>query len=320
MNEEKTQRFAPVVAFAYNRADKIIGCLKALELNPEVRETDLIVFSDGPKSDGSKTAVGDTRRALHEYEKESLFASVQIVESPKNKGLAKSIIEGVTRVLKEYGRAIIVEDDLIVSDVFLSYMNGALDFYKDDASVGAISGYTYPLDGLNGYDKDVYALHKGDCWGWATWEDRWDNASWADFDYEAYFRDRKLRRGFEKTENGWDVMMLLQSMGKQNSWAIRWVMNLYKRGLYTIYPRESLVTNNGFDGSGVHSNSSDEKHFFTGLSGTIKQFRFVSPKTDPKLEKEAAHYPRKGFKNSIVYYMKRCYVYLYDLKRFVARR
>lgn len=315
-----TSNFAPVVAFAYNRADKIIGCLKTLEQCPEAAETDLFIYSDGPKSEAGVAAVNETRTSLHEYEKTSRFKSVQIIEAPQNKGLAKSIIEGVTKVLNDRGRAIIVEDDLIVSESFLTYMNGALNFYQDRPEVGAICGYTYPLDALKSYPHDVYALHKGDCWGWATWEDRWDGALWADFDYDAYFRDRKLRRGFERTENGWDLLMLLQSQGKQNSWAIRWVMNLYKKGLLTIYPKKSLVTNNGFDGSGIHSNKSDEKHYFGSLSDAQKKFTYTEPIPDKRLEKEAATYPRKGLYQGVKYYLKRCYVHLYDIKRLIAGR
>ncbi len=311
-----TSKYSPIVAFAYNRSDKIINCIKRLELNPEARDSDLIVFSDGPKSEKGKSAVEETRRALHEYEGASVFASVRIVEAESNKGLARSIIEGVTEVLSEYGRAIIVEDDLVVSSKFLSFMNGALEYYKDDLRIGAISGYTYPLKCLEEYSSDVYAMHKGDCWGWATWADRWDNASWAEVDYDEYFRDKALRKRFENTENGWDLLMLLQSQGKISSWAVRWVLNLRKKGLLTIYPTRSYVTNSGFDGSGTHSNKTENAHYFTALAEDKAECIFEKVEPISRIEKEAAVFPRKVASACIKYYLKRCYVKLYDIKRF----
>jgi len=310
-------KYAPVVAFAYNRADKIIKCLESIERNEEAKETDLIVYCDGAKSEKGLVKVEKTREALRAYKDRAGFSSVKIVEAPKNKGLAKSIIEGVTEVVEQYGRVIVVEDDLIVSAKFLEYMNGALDFYEENSNVGAISGYTYPLDGLKDYKKDVYLMHKGDCWGWATWKEAWDKASWADVDYDAYFKDGDLRRKFENTENGWDLLMVLQYQGKISSWAVRWVLSLLKRNLWTVYPKESYVTNAGFDGSGTHSSKTEEDHYFTKLATDDKKCSFELFEPDRRLEKEAARFPRKGFGMGAKYYLKRIYVTLFDLKRVI---
>ncbi len=307
--------YAPVVAFAYNRADKIIGCLKTLEQNPEAKDTELFIYCDGAKSEKGAARVKETRKALHEYEKSANFKSINIIEAPHNKGLAKSIIEGVTATVNKYGKAIIVEDDLVVSRRFLEYMNGALDFYKDNSKIGAISAYTYPIKSLKNYDKDVYMMHKGDCWGWATWSDRWNDAKWADVDFDEYFKDKELRKRFENTENGWDLLMLLQSQGKISSWAVRWVLNLLKNDLKTVYPSSSYVTNAGFDGSGTHSNKSEENHYFSALTDKKGDIVFENLDANAVLEKEAAVFPRKGLKAFIKYYLKRCYVLLYDVKR-----
>ena len=305
--------YAPIVAFAYNRADKIIGCLESLEKNPEASESNLIIYSDGPKSNASAQEVKETRAALHEYEKRAVFKSITIIEAPGNKGLADSIIDGVTKTLKEYHRAIVVEDDLIVSNRFLEYMNGALDFYDGNKDIGAISAYTYPIKDLDSYDKDIYIMHKGDCWGWATWEDRWNGASWADVDYDEYFADKPLRKRLENTENGWDLLMTLQSRGKISSWAIRWVLYLLKNNLLTVYPSHSFVTNAGFDGSGTHSNKSEDSHYFTALADYTGSITFENLDPDQSKEKQAAAFPRKGLKAGIKYRLKRVYVQLFAI-------
>ena len=313
----ESKRPAPVVAFAYNRPDKIIRCLEALDKCNEALESELFIYCDGPKSDAGKASVLETRRAVLEYKESSHFAKVSVIEAPENKGLAASIIGGVTEVVERYGRVIVVEDDLVVSDRFLSFMNGALDFYEDQKAIGAISGYTYPIKALKGYQSDVYAMHKGDCWGWGTWKDRWDKASWAEVDYDRYFADKALRRRFENTENLWDMAMIRQSQGKINSWAIRWCLYLFNNGLLTVYPRYSLVTNAGFDGSGTHSNKAEERLYYSDNSlgdGEI-QFKVLTP--DRTLEKEAASFPRKGISAGVRYCLKRLYTLGFDISRLI---
>lgn len=315
MEIEIDNKYAPVVAFAYNRADKILGCLKSLENNPEANSTILYIYCDGAKSENGAAKVEETRKALREYKKTAGFKETYLIEAEKNKGLAKSIIEGVTEVINKHQKAIIIEDDLVLSEDFLKYMNGALDYYQDNKNIGAISAYTYPIKGLSEYQKDIYIMHKGDCWGWATWADRWNDADWADVDFQQYFKDKKLRRRFENTENGWDLLMLLQSQGKISSWAVRWVLNLLKNDLWTVYPKCSLVTNDGFDGSGTHSNKSEESHYFAGLRKVDHDIVFENLMPDMALEKQAAVFPRKGVKAGIKYWLKRIYVLLFDLKR-----
>lgn len=315
IQQNSVEQYAPVVAFAYNRADKIIGCLKSLERNPEACRTQLYIYCDGAKNEKGISKVQETRDALHRYKDTAAFADITIIEADKNKGLARSIIEGVTEVINKHHRAIIVEDDLIVSERFLEFMNGALNYYKDNNKIGAISAYTYPIDALKAYDKDVYTMHKGDCWGWATWSDRWNSAAWADVNYDDYFKDKALRRRFENTENGWDLLMLLQSQGKISSWAVRWVLYLLKEDLLTVYPAISYVTNAGFDGSGTHSNKSEQDHYFTALTTKEGSIVYEDPEPDRLLEKQAAAFPRKGLKGSLKYYLKRCYVLLYDIRR-----
>ncbi len=310
-----SNKYAPVVAFAYNRADKIIGCLKTLEQNPEAVETRLFIYCDGAKNEKGAASVQETRKALREYKDKSKFLDITIIEAEQNKGLAKSIIDGVTEVMNQYQRAIIVEDDLIVSKRFLEFMNGALEYYRDNDRIGAISAYTYPIKGLETYNKNIYIMHKGDCWGWATWADRWNDASWADVNYNEYFKDRKLRKRFENTENGWDLLMLLQSQNKISSWAVRWVLNLLKKDLLTVYPSSSYVTNAGFDGSGTHSNKSEENHYFSSLEDPKGDIVFENIEPDTRFEKQAAVFPKKGINAFIKYYLKRCYVLLYDIKR-----
>lgn len=255
--------YAPIAVFSYNRADKLEKCLNALEKNPLAKETDLYLFADGAKGVEDSEKVKEVRDFIHKYLNDSEFHKVVLVEQAKNLGLANSIIGGVTKVINEHHKVIVVEDDLIVTNDFLSYMNSALDYYEEMKEYGSISAYTYPLKELEKYDKDIYVTHKGECWGWGTWHDRWNEVDWTVPDFDSYKKDRKKRKDFDAVEKGLDRMLILQQAGKIDSWAVRWCYHLFTHQLLTVYPRISKAQNIGFDGSGTNCGDaeSDEKRF-----------------------------------------------------------
>ena len=138
------KNFSPVVIFAYNRPDHLKISVSTLAANPEAASTNLTVFCDAAKKPEHQEGVNAVRCFASSIEG---FASVTIVEREVNLGLAANIIDGVTRVVGQHGRVIVIEDDLMLSQHFLRYMNEALDMYANDPQVAAIHGYLLPLRG-----------------------------------------------------------------------------------------------------------------------------------------------------------------------------
>ena len=142
---------APIVIFTYRR--KINVLINSLLKNKEAINSELFIFSDGFKSNYDKNDVLIVRKTLKEIKG---FKSVKIIESNINKGLARSIIEGVDLVIKKLKRVIVLEDDLKVSPYFISYMNSCLEHYCDNKKIWSISGYGPPLKNIKDYKEDVY--------------------------------------------------------------------------------------------------------------------------------------------------------------------
>lgn len=134
-------KFAPIALFTYNRADHTQSAVESLLRNVEASQSDLFVFSDGPKNETKIEGVKQNREYIHTI---TGFKSVTIVERESNWGLSKSLIAGITELTDKYGRVIVVEDDLILSPYFLKYMNDALEKYKDDDRVASISAFLNP--------------------------------------------------------------------------------------------------------------------------------------------------------------------------------
>ena len=280
---------APVAVFAYKRMDKLEKCLESLDKCYLSENSDLYIFSDGYKGTDDKILVEETRDFIRYYSKNSRFNSVNLSFSDHNKGLAGSIISGVSTVIKKFGRIIVVEDDLVVSEDFLIYLNGALDYYNDDKRYGSISAYSYPLKSLKNYDMDVYAMRKGECWGWGTWSDRWQDVDWQVSDFDKYFNSLKMRHDFDSLEIGLDSMLCNQVAGRIDSWAVRWLYHLYKHNYFTVYPRFSKTSNNGFDNSGIHCDSTDKYQISLINEKTEFEFNKVIPVR--RIEAECRYYP-----------------------------
>ena len=250
-------RYAPVIIFVYNRADHFKASFEALSECPEAAESDLYIFSDGPKNADGDPAVREVREFARSVKASGLFKSVTVTESKKNKGLAASVISGVTEVINKHGRVIVVEDDCVVSPHFLKYMNTCLDKFEKDPGIGAIAGYSPPIELPDDYDRDVFTAYRSCSCAWAGWKRSWDNVDWDLKTIGDLYRDRKMIKRFNSNGNDRLLRLYRQSKSDRGSWSIRFGYHLVKNGLLTVYPRYSYIDNIGGDGSGVHSRETD---------------------------------------------------------------
>jgi len=242
--------FAPIVLFTYNRLTETQQTVSALQQNFLAPESDLIIFSDGGKNETSWIKVNEVRVYLKTI---SGFKSVTIIESVVNKGLANSIIQGVTDVINKYGSAIVLEDDLLTTPNFLTYMNQALDFYYEDERIISVCGYGLKIKKPVDYTSDVYLYGRSSSWGWATWKDRWETIDWEVKDWNEFKNNRKAVKAFNR--NGSDMFKMLKSVteGNAQSWAIRFGYAQFKQNKYSIMPFKTLVINNGFGEDGTNT-------------------------------------------------------------------
>ena len=280
----EVKKIAPVVVFVYNRLDKAKNCIEALEKCLLTDQTELHVFADGAKGEKDKDKVEAVHKWLREYGEGSCsFSKVFLHIKEKNAGLASSIISGVTQLTNDYGKVIVVEDDLIVARSFLQYMNGALDYYEEDDSIWEIASYGYNLKALRKYNHDIYLGYRASSWGWATWKDRWDACDWEVKDYEELKNSKEMQEKFCRGGGDLYPMLQRQMRGESDSWAIRWAYSCAMKDKYVIYPKVGQVSNDGFDGTGIHSGLHAPKSVFADSSSKVI---FEKVLLDPKITRE----------------------------------
>ena len=238
---------APVILFAFNRPDLLRSCLKALCDNQEAERTPLYIYVDGARNDKEAEKVAEVLEVARTAKG---FASVKVVSSGTNKGLGASIIAGVSEVMNLHGRAIVIEDDLVVTGNFLAYMNQFLDKYEDEKQVFSICGYSLDVNPPESYTADTYFCHRSSSWGWGSWKDRWESVDWNPSE-ESIIR-------YGKAFNRWGGsdckgMLLGWKKRKNTSWAIRFCFSQFIQDKPSLFPVRSLVNPDaGFSGDGTN--------------------------------------------------------------------
>lgn len=239
---------APIAFFVYNRPEHTRRAVDSLSRNPLAAESDLVIFSDAARKPEHQLNVDLVRALIRDV---TGFRSVRIVERERNLGLASSIEDGVRKLCDEEGKIIVVEDDLVVVPEFLSFMNRALERYRDEPRVMQVSGYMFP--GTFNSSADALFLPLISCWGWGTWKRAWAYYDPGATGYVHLRENRKLREEFN-VGGAYDYYHMLeqQMQGKIDSWGIRWLLSVFMRQGLVLYPVQSLVQNIGVDGSGTH--------------------------------------------------------------------
>ena len=241
---------APIVLFVYNRPQHTLKTLEALMQNELAEMSELFIFCDGPKPNAIKADL-DKIDAVHTLIlKKQWCKKVSIKKAEVNKGLADSIVEGVTEIVNKYGKIIVLEDDIVTSKGFLRYMNEALDLYENEPRVMQISGFMVPSKvGL----EQTGLFRQPASWGWATW-----NTSWQYYDNQidtllTQFKEAdEFEFNIENTYHHFEEL-IKNEKGILKTWLIRWYASMFIHGGLCLYPHESLVSNIGFGELSTHT-------------------------------------------------------------------
>jgi len=245
----------PIVVFVYNRLEDTIKTFESLKKADSSKDTILYIFSDGPKEDNDKEVAKVRNYISNLYG----FKRIILHQSKENKGLAQSIIEGVSKVFEEYDSIIVLEDDLECSSDFITFMKKAIFQYQNDSRIWSISGYTPRIKIPSKYSNDIFLTYRSSSWGWATWKDRWEKIDWTLEDFESFKKIKKNIKNFNISGSDMFKMLELQKLDLIDSWAIRFCYNQFKRNMLTLYPIESKIRNIGIREGGTHSNTNDSR-------------------------------------------------------------
>ena len=253
---------APVVLFVYNRPSHTGQCLDSLLKNPLADQSILYIYADGPKENSTEEQLAKINEVRKVIRGKKWCKEVHIIESATNKGLANLItdqgassnfiIDTVTDIVNRHGKIIVLEDDLVLSEYFLNYMNEGLTIYETCSNIYSINGYMFPVKFK---ELKTVLMPYTSSWGWATWKDRW-----AVFDYEMNQKKNIADNPFLRQRfnlGDYDYASMLDY--DKNHWDIRWYYSVFIRNGLCVFPTQTMVKNTGFDGSGTHHKAESEQ-------------------------------------------------------------
>ncbi len=263
---------SPIGLSTYIRLDHLKKTITELQKNKLAKESQLFIFSDAAR-EGDEDKVHSVRQYLRTIKG---FKSVNIVNREENNRI-KNSQGGINQLLSEYGKVIWIEEDILTAPGFLTFMNSALDFYKDDPDIISIGGYSPPLSSMSVYDKDVFALARYCPWGVGLWREKF---TFAELNYTEEDLKYITSESFSSSsiaDNGGDLydMICKDAKGILNAGDLKVMYYQHKTGKLTLYPKLSLVQNNGFDGTGVHCPKTLKFHHHN-LWNKEKDFNFIS--------------------------------------------
>lgn len=236
--------------FCYKRAEKLKASVEALLKNPECPDLDIIFFCDGYKNENDKKGVSDTRKYIDSVKG---FKNVYKHFRSKNVSTGPNFFKGLSYISTQYDQFIIVEDDLVVTPNYISYMLAGLDFYRREKSVFCITGFVFPLK-IDNYSYDSIIYKRFCSYGWSCWSDRMKNIAWHKQELNNVI---KSSRGFKRrlNEEGFDLYRMLkkQISGKISTWDIQMQVHVAKHDLRIVYPVISKAKNIGFDNQSTNT-------------------------------------------------------------------
>jgi hypothetical protein len=256
---------APIILFTYDRPWHLEQTLNALQKNELADQSQLIIYSDGGKDNRSWKRVYESRRLLNSIQG---FNKITIIHHDRNKGLARNIIDGITEAINNFGKAIILEDDILTNKFFLRFMNESLDYYENRKTIWHINGWNYPI--ATDHLSNTFVYREMKCWGWATWKDRWNNYKKNPSELIYEFNENDIYTFNIDGEANLFQQVQANISGKINTWAIFWYATIYKNKGLCISPTQSYTDQMGFDGSGTNTGHR------IGYKNQINQVRYIN--------------------------------------------
>ena len=134
-------------------------------------------------------------------------------------------------------------------------MNTSLNVYANNKEVKHISGYNYPT--FFGSNKANYFTPHMNCWGWATWSDRWfENSNFTKNLISQLPKKNRLRFTVYGLEKDFESQLIRNEAQEIETWAIFWSQHIFLSKGLCANPKKTLVQNTGDDSDGVHKTNS----------------------------------------------------------------
>lgn len=231
-----------IVTIAYNRPESLLRLLNSLKMVDYEEHNVPLYISIDYSGDDSVYKAADAFCWP--------FGEKMVIKHTVNLGLKKHVLS-CGDLVENHDALIVLEDDLIVSPAMYSYAWRAVENYKSDDNIAAISLYSKEWNETAWKpfvpaqtSCDTYFVQTAESWGQI-----WMSDGWAKFRkwYENNSEPFDCSSGVPQDVCEWD----------SRSWKKYHIKYCVDNNKYTVYPYRSLTTCVGEEGEHVKVNNSD---------------------------------------------------------------
>ncbi len=236
----------PVLLITYKRPK---NTKKLINILLENKISNIFIYNNGPIDDRDLEDCKSTKDVVENYTKS--YQNISALYKKKNTGLKYNIPEAIDWVFEKFDKVIILEDDCIPNNFFFLFCKQLLKKYENDLSIGQISGSNFINQrGYKRKNQDSYFFSKIiNCWGWATWKNRWSNIHDIEMsNWPAIKKEKVIEKYFDNKKNS-DYFNKIFNNNYPNNviWDRAWFLTNIIHKRLTIIPDKNLISNIGFD-------------------------------------------------------------------------
>ena len=230
---------------SYARKENVLRLVEQ-SINSGVKH--IYISIDGPRNNEIREIQTALKTEL-EKKQESDPGKIIIWQRKSNMGSGASVIASLDWVFESEESIYILEDDLVISRDFFTFMDYGLDEMSNHRNLKIVSG-TNPFEDVTRgrMGKVSYPVS----WGWATNRDNWKDLRKLIFnETSSNARSTKIRK-----IQFWKVGKRRALLGQIEAWDVPLASEMYKTAYYTLVPPTNLVRNIGFDQFAAHTSES----------------------------------------------------------------
>ncbi len=240
----------PVLLLGYNRPEQMQGLIRSLAA---VKPKLILLSVDGPKTNRQKDVhlVRQTQEMVNEI---TWDAKIRTRFRESNLGLRNAVVDSVTWANSEYGKVIVLEDDVRAGSQLLDYLNYNLVKYEIQRDIAHVNGYNLvPIECITNPNETSRMSIYPESFAWATWERAWtkydDDMVWAK---KVSISELKTICGSTVGALRWKQNFSDAAAGRIDTWAYRWLATIWENNFKVISPNQNISTYKGWE-NGTHT-------------------------------------------------------------------
>ena len=213
----------------------------------------ILLAVDGPRNNrpNDTDLVRQTQDLVSEVTWE---AEIRTRFRDSNLGLRRAVVDAVTWANSEYGKVVVLEDDVRAGPQLLEFLDHNLNTHQENTKIAHINGYNLvPKEYLTYPDHASRLSIYPESYAWATWDRAWqkydDNLTWAQ---NASVQNIKKICGSTIGALRWKQNFGDAAAERIDTWAYRWLASMWQNEYLVVSPNRNISKYMGTE-EGTHT-------------------------------------------------------------------